>query len=208
MNNYHGKLTVYTDGGILSIVDTASYNRTLNFQNIWTWSELNKFILEINQGNLIAFQTSWEDEWTFGILINKTSDRAYVKKFEQNIIVTSQMLHLVNWTDLTSSLQFENAELPDEGNKDLNIKLPNGNYLVVVKQLFSDDNEDYDPTEHDVNYIIELIHQDNTTYKLHPSTRINWSIDFPNDDTLFLDNNPNELDDFIMNLINKDKNSQ
>ncbi len=97
----------------------------------WTWQQLNNFILDTNKDNLIVFYTAWENEYTFEFLLNEQTDKIYFRKFEQSIEVTERNLYLVNWTDLTSSLQFKDTKLPDELNKDLKIDIENGFYKVV-----------------------------------------------------------------------------
>ena len=130
------KLNIILDGSIVAIANTQKYNDTLKNQVNWTWQQLNNFILDTNKDNLIVFYTAWENEYTFEFLLNEQTDKIYFRKFEQSIEVTERNLYLVNWTDLTSSLQFKDTKLPDELNKDLKIDIENGFYKVVIKQLF------------------------------------------------------------------------
>ena len=126
------KLKIITDGSIIAIANTKKYNETLSNQTNWTWRQFNNFILETNKDNLVVFDTSWENEWTVEFLINIETDKAYFRKFEQSIEVTDQKLYLINWTDLTSSLQFKDTKLPDEINKEIKFDIENGFYKVVV----------------------------------------------------------------------------
>jgi len=120
--------------------------------------------IRLNRDHLIVFQTAWEDEWIFEFLINQKTNETAFRQFEQSIEVSDENLYLVNWTDLTSSLQFENTKLPDKINEDLKIKIPNGFYKVTVKQLFDHD-DDYD-SENKVSYVVELISEPNNPYTL------------------------------------------
>ena len=196
------KLKIITDGSIIAIANTKKYNETLANQTNWTWRQLNNFILETNKDNLIVFDTSWENEWTVEFLINIETDKAYFRKFEQSIEVTDQKLYLINWTDLTTSLQFKDTKLPDEINKDLKFDIENGFYKVVVKQLFNPEDYEYE-AENKINFIVELFSQsENPNVK---ADSIIWTEDFPNDDTVFLSDERNEFDDLLDKMINDSK---
>ncbi|MDQ0594829.1 hypothetical protein QFZ37_003198 [Chryseobacterium ginsenosidimutans] len=195
------KLKIIADGSVIAIANAKKYNETLKNQTNWTWKQVNEFLLDTNKDNLIVFQTAWEDEWVFKFLINEKTDKPSFRQFEQSIEVTDERLYLANWTDLTSSLQFENTIIPDKTNENLQIKINNGFYKVIVKQLFDQDNYDYDG-EDKVNYIVELMYEpDNPDIR---TEKIIWSENFPNDNANFLNNKPNEFDDFLNQLL-KDK---
>ncbi|KFC19545.1 hypothetical protein [Chryseobacterium sp. FH1] len=196
------KLKIIADGSIIAISNTKAYNEILKNQTSWTWKQVNEFLLETNKDNLIVFQTAWDDEWILEFFINQETDMTAFRQFEQSIEVTDENLYLVNWTDLTSSLQFKNTKLPDKTNDDLNIKIPNGFYRVTVKQLFDHDNYDYS-SENKVSYVVELISE-----LLNPdikAEKIIWTEDFPNNDSKFLNDERNEMDDFLDELLNNDK---
>ena len=196
------KLKIITDGSIIAIANTKKYNETLSNQTNWTWRQFNNFILETNKDNLIVFDTSWENEWTFEFLVDNETEKTYFRKFEQSIEVTDQKLYLINWTDLTSSLQFEDTKLPDELNKDLKIDLENGFYKVVIKQLFDPEDYEYDP-ENKINFIVEFFLQsENPNIQ---SEKIMWTEDFPNDETVFLSDERDEFDDLLDKMINESK---
>ena len=196
------KLKIITDGSIIAIANTKKYNETLSNQTNWTWRQFNNFILEKNKDNLIVFDTSWENEWTVEFLINIETDKAYFRKFEQSIEVTERNLYLVNWTDLTSSLQFKDTKLPDELNKDLKIDIENGFYKVVIKQLFDPEDYEYDP-ENKINFIVEFFIQSENP-NLH-ADKIMWTEDFPNDQTVFLSDERDEFDDLLDKMTNESK---
>ena len=192
------KLKIIADGSIIAIANAQRYNDTLTNQTNWTWKQVNEFLLETNQDNIIVFETAWEDEWFFEFLINEETNQTAFRQFEQSIKVTDEHLYLVNWTDLTSSLQFENTTIPDKLNEDLKIKIPNGFYRVIVKQLFDNEDDAYDG-ENNVSYVVELMPESK-----NPDIRtdkIIWTENFPNDDTIFLNEEPSELDDFLDQLL-------
>ena len=196
------KLKIITDGSIIAIANTKKYNETLSNQTNWTWRQFNNFILETNKDNLVVFDTSWENEWTVEFLINIETDKAYFRKFEQSIEVTDQKLYLINWTDLTSSLQFKDTKLPDEIDKEIKFDIENGFYKVVVKQLFNPEDYEYE-AENKINFIVELFSQsENPNVK---ADSIIWTEDFPNDDTVFLSDEQNEFDDLLDKMINESK---
>lgn len=186
-------LKIIDDEGMIAIVNAKSYNETLHFQQQWTWKQLNDFLLKQNAKNSIVFGTGIEAEWTLQFLINEVSDQPYFRKFEHVIEVTDGSLYVVSWSDITSTLQFEDTYLPDDMNRDLNIEINNGLYRVVVKQL--SDPEDYDyNTEGKVNFIIELFPNGDDVTALETMV---WIDDFPTNDTLFLSNEKNEFDDLL-----------
>ena len=196
------KLKIITDGSIIAIANTKKYNETLSNQTNWTWRQFNNFILETNKDNLVVFDTSWENEWTVEFLINIETDKAYFRKFEQSIEVTDQKLYLINWTDLTSSLQFKDTKLPDEINKEIKFDIENGFYKVVVKQLFNPEDYEY-ISENKINFIVEFIIQsENPKMK---ADSIIWTEDFPNDETVFLSDERDEFDDLLDRMINESK---
>ena len=90
------KLNIIADGSIIAIANTKKYNETLSNQTNWTWKQFNNFILETNKENLIVFDTSWENEWTFEFLVDNETEKTYFRKFEQSIEVTDQKLYLIN----------------------------------------------------------------------------------------------------------------
>ena len=193
-------IKIIADGSIIAIANAEKYNATLQNQVDWTWRQLTHFLFGQNRDNLIVFSTAFEDEWTFEFIINGETNQPYFRKFEQSIEVTNGILHFVNWTDLTSSLQFENTTIPEEFNSDLNIDLVNGFYRIVVKQLFDNEDYDYDP-ENKTNYIVELFLESKNP-NINAET-ILWTEDFPNDDSIFLSTERNEFDDLLDNMMNE-----
>jgi hypothetical protein len=193
-------LNIIADGSIIAITNVEKYNDSLTNQQNWTWKQFNDFILVTNTDHLVAFATAWEDQWTVEFLINEHSSKSYHRKFEKSIQVTDGSIYLINWTDLTSSLQFEDAKLPDAVNKDLKIDIENGFYRVIVKQLFDHEDDNYDP-ENKTSYIVEMIWEaENPSIK---SDEITWTQDFPTDDNLFISCERNEFDDLLDKMINE-----
>lgn len=119
-----------TEISIIALANVQQYNATLSNQVNWTWRQLNDFLLNTNSDNLIVFDTGYEEEWTFEFLFNKETNKSYFRKFEQSIEITDERLYLVNWTDLTSSLQFEDTALPGKDDCNLFVKLGNGFYRL------------------------------------------------------------------------------
>lgn len=197
------KLKIIADGSIIALANAEKYNQSLDYKETCTWKELNHFLLETNQNNLIVFNTAWDDEWTIGFTVNQENNTKYVRKSEKSIQVTDGKLFLVNWTDLTSTIQFEDTQLPDQTNDDLFLELENGFYKVIIKQLFEHTDEDYDP-ENTTSYIIEL-HLQNENPNLK-SDHILWTEDFPNDDSSFISNEDSQdLDDILDKIFSEKK---
>lgn len=137
------------------------------------------------------------DEWFFEFLINETTTKTAFRKFEKSIEVTDESLYLINWMDVTSSLQFRDTKIPDKINENLKIKIQNGFYKVIVKQLF--DHNDYE-CENKISYVVELISETKNPIR---AEKIVWTEDFPNDENFFLKDEPNEFDDLLDQLIGK-----
>lgn len=194
------KLNIIADGSIISLANTQRYNQTLKSQLTWTWKQLNQFLLDTNKDNLIVFHTSHENEYNFEFLFNEETSETYFRKFEQSVEVTDGCLYLINWTDLTSSLQFTDLKLPLNSNKDLKIDLENGFYKVIIKQLFDPEDLAYSPN-HKTNFAIEFFIQSKNP-KLY-ADKINWAEDIPNDDTIFLSADKNEFDDLLDKMISE-----
>lgn len=196
------QLKIIADGSIIAIADAKKYNQTLKNQTNWTWKQVNDFFLETNKDSLVVFEVAWGDEWGFEFLINETTTKTAFRKFEQCIEVTNESLFLINWTDLTSSLQFRDTKIPDKINENLKIKIENGFYKVIVKQLFDHNDYDYE-CGNKISYIVELISEtENPDIR---AEKIIWTKDFPNDETFFLKDEPNEFDDLLDELIGKDQ---
>ena len=192
------KLNVIADGSIIAIANAQKYNESLTFRQSWTWKQFHDFILITNTDHLIVFSTAWEDEWTVEFLINEQSGEAYFRKFEQSLEVTDGSIYLINWTDLTSSLQFENTKIPDACNKDLTIDVDNGFYRVIVKQLFDHEDHNYNP-EDGTSYIVEMIYEvQNPDIK---ADAIIWAQDIPNDHTIFISGERDEFDELLDKMI-------
>ena len=192
------KLNVIADGSIIAIANAQKYNESLTFRQSWTWKQFHDFILITNTDHLIVFSTAWEDEWTVEFLINEQSGKAYFRKFEQSLEVTDGSIYLINWTDLTSSLQFENTKIPDACNQDLTIDVDNGFYRVIVKQLFDHEDHNYNP-EDGTSYIVEMIYEvQNPDIK---ADAIIWAQDIPNDHTIFISGERDEFDELLDKMI-------
>ena len=196
------KVKIIDDDGMIAIANVKTYNANLKFQENWTWKQLNDFMLDKNRNSLIVFSTGSEEEWTLEFLLNEESKKPHFRKFEQNIEVTNGNLNVVSWSDLISTLQFTDSELPEDSNKDLKVNVKNGFYRVVVKQLF--DHEDYEyNAENKVNFIVELFPQNQGIDD--KAECIAWTENFPNDGDIFLTNEPNDFDNFLKELLKSDK---
>ena len=196
------KLKIVDDDCMIAIVNADKYNSTLQpHREQWTWGELKEFLLKTNRTNLIIWQTGIEEEWTVEIVKSPTRKKAF-RQFEQFIEVSNEKLFLISWGDLTGTLQFEDAKLPNEWNKDLIIPLDNGTYRVTVKQLFDPEDYDYDP-EGKVNF--ELCFEPQSEILSTLVDKIAWTEDesFGNEGDVFFSFERNEFDDLIEEMIAK-----
>ena len=68
----------------------------------------------------------------------------------------------------------------------------------VVKQHFDPEDIEYDE-ENKTNFIVELFSKEHPMDNI--KKQIAWAEDFPNDDRVFLNNDPDSFDDFLDELL-------
>jgi len=141
-------LTITDDSGFLAIVNADRYHSFVD-EN-WELSQLfNHFVDEMNNDNLILWQTGAEGDWKVQFVDKQTTLKSF-REFSTSIEVTDRQLFLTNYEDLTMAAQFEDEKVPAQHNAHCYLQLDNGKYKVIVRQLFSlneyvsDDNNNFE----------------------------------------------------------------
>jgi hypothetical protein len=134
------QLEIIDDDGFIAIVNSADYLRFVDED--WQVDQLMAhFVDQMNAGNLVVWQTSNDGggNWLVSFQEQPSSKPAF-RQFEHIIKVTTGELFLTNYSDLTIAAQFSNASIPAAHNADLKIELENGEYKLIIRQLFDPDN--------------------------------------------------------------------
>jgi hypothetical protein len=130
------------DSGFMAIVNADKYNSFVS-EN-WTFDEIKeRFIDEMNNNNLVLWGTGFGNIWSV-FLGDKPSSKKSFREFSKSICITKGELYLTNYEDLTMTAQFKEEKIPQKHNSNLVIKLDNGIYHVLVRQLFDPNNYDFD----------------------------------------------------------------
>jgi hypothetical protein len=128
-------LTITDDSGFVAIVNADRYHSFVDGN--WELSQLlNHFVHEMNNDNLIIWQTGAEGNWQVQFVDKQTTQKSF-REFSTSIEVTDRQLFLTNYEDLTMAAQFEDEKVPAKQNAHCYIQLDNGKYKVTVRQLFS-----------------------------------------------------------------------
>jgi hypothetical protein len=133
MVNQYLKIT--DDSGFIAIVNPAKYNSFLSAD--WNFEQLReRFIDEMNKETLIIWSTGVEGEWNMQLLENPSGKTSF-REFEKTIEVTDGQLCFINYEDLSMAAQFEDVQIASEQDDSRSIKIANGKYIILVRQLFN-----------------------------------------------------------------------
>src|SRR3954468_11012407 len=114
------------DSGFLGLVNVDKYKSFV--KNDWKFNDLQeRFIHEMNQGNLLFWSTGEEGLWNVRITTGEVEHEAF-RAFDGIMNVTDERLFLINYDDLSMAAQFEDQKLPLKHHEDLEFKIENGNY--------------------------------------------------------------------------------
>lgn len=138
-------MTITDDSGFLAILNPDTYKSFV--AEDWQLSQLmDHFVYEMNKRNLIFWATGAHGRWNVSFVDNCSNKIAF-REFTATIHVTTGVLFLTNYDDLSLAAQFEDETLPSDHHADLKIKLENGFYNLNVRQLFDADNLDHEASE-------------------------------------------------------------
>ena len=162
-------LQIGDDSGLLAIVNADKYNSFVSEE--WELTQLlNRFVDEMNSGNLIIWSTGVENTWTVSF-VNKPSDKKSFREFSKTIKVTDDQLFLTNYEDLTIAAQYEDEKIPAKHSSMLCIKLDNGIYDFRIRQLFNPDVYEL-PTVDEVSF--EIVIQPNPEMMEKQVDKVFW----------------------------------
>lgn len=166
------KLNITDDSGFIAIVNADKYFSFVD-EN-WNLPQLlNHFVDQMNKQTLIIWTTGLQNTWTI-IFSDKPPNQKAFKEFSKSIEVTSGQLFLTNYEDLTMAAQFDEETIPANHNSELCIKLDNGKYIFLIRQMFNPENYDYDKIEKND---FEIIIQSNNDSKLIKIDKVFWWTD-------------------------------
>ncbi|MCE3228140.1 MAG: hypothetical protein K0S32_2691 [Bacteroidetes bacterium] len=154
------ELSIFDEDGFIALVNSEKY---LSFVNEdWEFEQLMEhFVSEMNKQSFVIWSTNSQGGWWRVRFTDKPSSEKSYQEFTHNISVTNGKLYLTCYTDLTMAAQFEDNKIPADDNDSLFIEIPNGDYSVMVRQLFHP--EDYDYTSKDNTYEVVLLPGKNIT---------------------------------------------
>ena len=126
------------DSGFMGLVNVDKYDSFVSED--WKFNDLReRFIREMNQGNMLFWSTGQEGLWKVRVTTKKEEIKSF-RTISGDINVTDEKLFLTNYEDLSMAAQFQDQRLPLKHNTDLKLRIENGNYEVQINQLFNPDN--------------------------------------------------------------------
>ena len=125
------------DSGFMGLVNVDKYDSFVSED--WKFNDLReRFIREMNQGNMLFWSTGQEGLWKVRVTTKKEEIKSF-RTISGDINVTDEKLFLTNYEDLSMAAQFQDQRLPLKHNTDLKLRIENGNYEVQINQLFNPD---------------------------------------------------------------------
>jgi hypothetical protein len=133
-------MTVWEYDGILALLDLATYTQ----EKAWVALDpdlIDHFEAERAVGRAFVWQTSELGGAEYRVDVRSTaSSRDAIRELNSGITVTDGVLHLVNYTDITTAAE-DPGRLPDRLSEEWRIELENGEYTIRVRQFFDPTSE-------------------------------------------------------------------
>ena len=130
--------TVYSitdDSGFLALINADKYNSFIG--EGWSFEQLQqRFTEQTIARNLLIWTTGGEGFYKVAVLRHPSDDKPF-RGVHGEIEVTNELLYLTNYEDLTMAAQFPDEKLPANNSKAIRIKLRNGLYGVLIRQMFN-----------------------------------------------------------------------
>lgn len=162
-------LQIYDDSGFIGIVNSEKYQSFVHED--WELDQLLlRFVQQTNLKNCIIWSVGTQNLMTVRLARTKSSEISY-REASTSIKVTTGELFLTNYTDLSMAAQFEDEQIPSTHNSDLKIKIPNGEYSVLIRQMFDPQSYDW---ENMPKNCFELIFSDSTNQPSIDLTDVIW----------------------------------
>lgn len=166
------KLNISDDSGFIGLINSELYQSFVDED--WELEELlNRFQNETNSGHAAIWTTGVENFMTVEFLFNK-SERKSHREVLSNLKVTNSKLYLTNYEDLTIAAQFEDEVLPSNHNSDLEIQIENGNYQLLIRQLFDPNDYDWEAVP---NPCFEIVMDRVEQFQPNEFNKVIWKID-------------------------------
>lgn len=155
-------LMEYGDTNFIGVVNPTEYRTFVDHD--WELDTLlQRFVDEMNQGNIIVLQMTNEGieySWKVEVQIEvKPKEQECFRKAKGYIRVTDNQLFLVDYDCLTMAAQFEDEQVPDKNCSSYKIELENGLYEVNFVQYYNvDEDEHYGSKEVDISmYFLKVL---------------------------------------------------
>lgn len=136
------RLEIYDDSGFIGVVNRQLYEGFI--REDWELEEIfERFRDQMNKGHCAVWSIGLEQLMSVENL-DKQTERTSYREISVNIKVTDNCLWLTNYTDLTMAAQFKDELIPSKVHSELKISLVNGDYKLLIRQLFNPDTYDWD----------------------------------------------------------------
>ena len=166
------KLEISDDSGFIGLVNSELYQSFVDED--WELDELlKKFTNETNLGHAAVWNTGVENLMIVELLFNKSGKESY-REVLSNMKVTDGKIYLTNYEDLSMAAQFKDEVIPSKHNADLEIQIENGNYQLLIRQLF--DPNDYD-WERVPNPCFEIVLNKIEHFQANKFDKVIWRIE-------------------------------
>jgi hypothetical protein len=145
---------VTDDSGFLALVVPAAYE-TFVSRN-WTLGQImSHFKKQMASRSLLIWGTGLEGCWNVDVKLVRTKVSGH-REVTGPLQVVGQSLLLTNYESLTMAAQFKDVTLPEKHEKDLLIKVADGNYSCRIIQMF-DPEKSESAGEGQPDFVIEVV---------------------------------------------------
>src|SRR5580658_1660821 len=131
---------VIDDFGLLAILDPNAYvgfiDSYASVQQVF-----DHFVAEMNRKCLLMWGTGRENIWRIDVRVDPAEPCNGFRHKTGPLAVSDGFLCLSNYWTLAGAAEDENASIPQENEFHLYVRLPSGNYVVRVVQMFDVSNE-------------------------------------------------------------------
>ena len=161
-------IEVTDDSGFLALVVPAAYE-TFVATN-WTFDQIKgHFKGQMARRSLLIWGTRSEGFWKVEVVLKKSKVNAY-RQLSGPLQVVGGSLLLTNYESLTMAAQFKDVTLPEKGQEDLLVSLPDGDYTCRIIQMF-DPEQDETAGDDKPDFVVEVF---TGTGKVVPWKSIPW----------------------------------
>jgi hypothetical protein len=135
------RIEIYEENGFIGIINNDLYYSFVDGD--WELDQLFiHFIKEMNQNKCLIFNIGTQNLITFEKR-NSPSQNSAFREIQADICVTNNKLYISSYTDLTMAAQFDDEMIPSKTNQLIFFDVDNGDYKIIVRQMFDPENYDY-----------------------------------------------------------------